>query len=92
FVGKGVSNEEEEDGVKSEVIYDTDGNDVDQSLAFELLKPDQGETFQVADALHRRQSLVTTMKINVKGFESLRDLYQDDFKEAWSRCDVGTFQ
>nr|GEV46198.1 reverse transcriptase domain-containing protein [Tanacetum cinerariifolium] len=37
-----IDNEEE-----SEVIYDTDGNDVDDSLEFELLYPDQVSTYMV---------------------------------------------
>nr|GEU55622.1 RNA-directed DNA polymerase [Tanacetum cinerariifolium] len=49
---------------------------------------------QVADALSRRHSLITTMQIRVQGFDSFRGLYCDDldFREIWSKSDSGPFQ
>nr|GEU94551.1 retrovirus-related Pol polyprotein from transposon TNT 1-94 [Tanacetum cinerariifolium] len=46
---------------------------------------------QVADALSRRHSLITTMQIRVQGFDSFCGLYCDDlnFREIWSKCDNG---
>ncbi|GJS40210.1 RNA-directed DNA polymerase [Tanacetum coccineum] len=45
-----------------------------------------GSNNQVADALSRRYSLITTMQIQVQGFDSFRGLYCDDpdFKEIWT--------
>ncbi|GKA21562.1 RNA-directed DNA polymerase [Tanacetum coccineum] len=44
---------------------------------------------QVADALSRLHSLITTMQVRVQGFDSFRGLYCDDldFREIWSKCD-----
>nr|GEV54381.1 hypothetical protein [Tanacetum cinerariifolium] len=44
---------------------------------------------QVADALSRRHSLITTTQIRVQGFDSFRGLYCDDpdFREIWSKRD-----
>ncbi|GKB52384.1 reverse transcriptase domain-containing protein [Tanacetum coccineum] len=36
---------------ESEVMYDTNGNDVDESLEFELLHPDQGESLVIQQVL-----------------------------------------
>ncbi|GJR81576.1 RNA-directed DNA polymerase [Tanacetum coccineum] len=49
---------------------------------------------QVADALSRHHSLITTMHIRVQGFDSFRGLYCDDpnFREIWSKCDNGPFK
>ncbi|GJY96475.1 RNA-directed DNA polymerase [Tanacetum coccineum] len=49
---------------------------------------------QVADALSRRHSLITTMQIRVQDFDSFCGLYCDDpdFREIWSKCDNGPFQ
>ncbi|GJU89629.1 RNA-directed DNA polymerase [Tanacetum coccineum] len=48
-----------------------------------------GSDNQVADALSRRHSLITTMQIRVQGFDLFRGLYCDDpdFREIWSKCD-----
>nr|GEU79959.1 reverse transcriptase domain-containing protein [Tanacetum cinerariifolium] len=64
-----------------------------QAFSFSIVHKVKSQN-QVVDALSRRHSLVITMKVNTKGFESFRDLYQDDpnFKEALSKCDVGTLQ
>ncbi|GJR88336.1 RNA-directed DNA polymerase [Tanacetum coccineum] len=53
-----------------------------------------GSNNQVADALSRRHSLITTMQIRVQGFDSFHGLYYDDpdFREIWSKCDNGPFQ
>ncbi|GJQ95932.1 transposon ty3-I gag-pol polyprotein [Tanacetum coccineum] len=48
-----------------------------------------GSDNQVADALSRHHSLITTMQIRVQGFDLFRGLYCDDpdFREIWSKCD-----
>ncbi|GJY24351.1 RNA-directed DNA polymerase [Tanacetum coccineum] len=53
-----------------------------------------GSNNQVADALSRPHSLITTMHIRVQGFDLFRGLYCDDpdFREIWSKCDNGPFQ
>nr|GEZ96397.1 reverse transcriptase domain-containing protein [Tanacetum cinerariifolium] len=45
-----------------------------------------GSDNQVADALSRRHSLITTMQIRMQGFDLFRGLYCDDldFREIWS--------
>ncbi|GJR20752.1 RNA-directed DNA polymerase [Tanacetum coccineum] len=59
-----------------------------------IIRHKAGSNNQVADALSRRHSLITTMQIRVQGFDSFRRLYCDDpdFKEIWSKCDNGPFQ
>ncbi|GKE12382.1 RNA-directed DNA polymerase [Tanacetum coccineum] len=56
--------------------------------------PNFDEVFQVADVLSRRHPLITTMQIQVQGFDSFHGLYCDDpdFREIWSKCDNGPFQ
>ncbi|GKA08213.1 RNA-directed DNA polymerase [Tanacetum coccineum] len=43
---------------------------------------------------NRRHSLITTMQIQVQGFDSFSGLYYDDpnFMEIWTKCDNGPFQ
>ncbi|GKB12542.1 putative CCCH-type zinc finger family protein [Tanacetum coccineum] len=53
-----------------------------------------GSNNQVADALSRCHSLITTMQIRVQGFDSFHGLYCDDpdFSKIWIKCDNGPFQ
>ncbi|GKA63337.1 RNA-directed DNA polymerase [Tanacetum coccineum] len=64
-----------------------------QAFSF-VIRHKVGSNNQVADALSRRHSLITTMQIRVQGFDSFRGLYCDDpdFREIWSKCDNGPFQ
>ncbi|GKB42146.1 RNA-directed DNA polymerase [Tanacetum coccineum] len=64
-----------------------------QAFSF-VIRHKVGSDNQVADALSRRHSLITTMQIRVQGFDSFRGLYCDDpdFREIWSKCDNGPFQ
>ncbi|GKC44870.1 RNA-directed DNA polymerase [Tanacetum coccineum] len=64
-----------------------------QTFSF-VIRHKVGLNNQVADALSRRHSLITTMQIRVQGFDSFRGLYCDDpdFREIWSKCDNGPFQ
>ena len=47
-----------------------------------------GATNRVVDALSRRCSLLTEMKIEITGFEEMKELYDVDpnFFEAWREC------
>nr|GEU50084.1 hypothetical protein [Tanacetum cinerariifolium] len=64
-----------------------------QAFSF-VIRHKVGSDNQVADALSRRHSLITTMQIRVQGFDSFRRLYYDDpdFRVIWSKCDNGLFQ
>jgi hypothetical protein len=42
------------------------------------IKHKSGASNQVADALSRQHSLLSTMKVNVLGFEVIKELYVDD--------------
>ncbi|GJS97464.1 RNA-directed DNA polymerase [Tanacetum coccineum] len=59
-----------------------------QAFSF-FIRHKVGSNNQVADALSRRHSLITTIQIRVQGFDSFRGLYCDvpDFREIWSKCD-----
>ncbi|GKB82700.1 RNA-directed DNA polymerase, partial [Tanacetum coccineum] len=63
-----------------------------QAFSF-IIRHKAGSNNQVADALSRRHSLITTMQIRVQGFDSFRGLYCDDpdFRETLSKCDNGPF-
>ncbi|GJX52863.1 putative reverse transcriptase domain-containing protein [Tanacetum coccineum] len=65
------------------------------AIAFSfVIRHKVGSDNQVADALSRHHSLITTMQIRVQGFDLFRGIYCDDpdFREIWSKCDNGPFQ
>lgn len=47
----------------------------------------------MADALKRRHVLLTSMQVQVHGFDSFRSLYQgdSDFKDVWQKCSTHPF-
>ena len=53
-----------------------------------MIKNKSGVTNKVADALSRRRSLLTEMKVEVLGFDEMKELYDVDlyFYEAWREC------
>ena len=48
---------------------------------------------QVTDALSHRHSLLSTMQVNVLGFEMVKELYKEDpyFAKAWAECSKGPY-
>jgi hypothetical protein len=48
----------------------------------------------VANALSRRYSLISTMQVQVIGFDEFKDLYGDDpdFADIWQKCESRPFQ
>uniref|UniRef100_A0A2N9EKX8 CCHC-type domain-containing protein n=1 Tax=Fagus sylvatica TaxID=28930 RepID=A0A2N9EKX8_FAGSY len=52
-----------------------------------------GKLNQVADALSKRHSLLSTMEVQVLGFEVLKELYKNDpdFGNVWENCSMGSF-
>ena len=54
-----------------------------------LLKHRSERSNRVADALSRRQLLLTVMQVEVVGFNELKNLYPKDldFVEAWKACE-----
>ena len=58
-----------------------------QSYTF-LLKHRSGRSNRVANALSRRQLLLTVMQVEVVGFDELKNLYLEDpdFAKAWKAC------
>ena len=53
-----------------------------------MIKHKSGVTNRVADALNKRCSLLTEMKVDVLGFDEMKELYDAnlDFSEAWREC------
>ena len=53
-----------------------------------MIKHKSGVTNKFADALSRRHSLLTEMKVEVLGFDEMKELYDSDpdFSEAWREC------
>ena len=53
-----------------------------------MLKHRSGRSNRVANALSRRQLLLTTMQVEVVGFKELKNLYPDNanFAEVWKAC------
>ena len=58
-----------------------------QSFTF-VIKRKSGVINKVANALSRRCSLLTKMKVEVLGFDEMKELYDTspDFFEAWREC------
>ena len=58
-----------------------------QSFTF-VIKHKSGVTNRVVDELRRRCSLLTEMKVEVLGFDDMKELYDadPDFSEAWREC------
>ncbi|KAD7117017.1 hypothetical protein E3N88_04285 [Mikania micrantha] len=53
-----------------------------------VIKHKAGVANTVADALSRRRALVTSLRVQVEGFDSFRGLYVDDpdFATPWKQC------
>nr|CAD1820506.1 unnamed protein product [Ananas comosus var. bracteatus] len=62
-----------------------------QTYTFHI-KHKAGKQNQVADALSRRHTLLSTMQVQVLGFEVLKELYEDDsyFGNVWKDCSNGS--
>ncbi|GJY78298.1 putative reverse transcriptase domain-containing protein [Tanacetum coccineum] len=64
-----------------------------QAYSF-VIRHKAGTSNTVADALSRRHVLTTAMKVKVCGFDTFRELYQDDpdFRNIWNQCHNEPFQ
>ncbi|GJU19185.1 RNA-directed DNA polymerase [Tanacetum coccineum] len=64
-----------------------------QAYSF-VIRHKAGSTNVVADALSQRHVLTSLLQIQVHGFDTFRDLYQDDpdFRIIWSSCATTPFQ
>ena len=53
-----------------------------------MIKHKSGDTNKVADALSRRCSLLTEMKVEVLNFHEMKELYDvdPDFSKVWREC------
>lgn len=53
-----------------------------------LIKHKSGQLNKVADALSRKVTLLTTLQVQVYGFECLKDQYEEDpdFQSQWAAC------
>ena len=53
-----------------------------------VIKHKSGVTNRVVDALSRRHSLLTEMKVEVLGFDEMKELYDVDpnFSKEWREC------
>ena len=58
-----------------------------QNFTF-IIKHKSGVTNRVVHALSRRHSLLTKMKVEVLGFDEMKELYDADpnFSEVWIEC------
>ncbi|MFS7973284.1 putative nucleotidyltransferase, Ribonuclease H [Helianthus anomalus] len=58
-----------------------------QDFSF-VIRHKSGASNTVADALSRRRSLLTSLQVQVEGFEVFRSLYRDDpdFSHIWQTC------
>ena len=59
-----------------------------------IIKHKEGVHNVVVDALDRRHALVTSMQVQVVGFDVLKELYEEDadFVEIWKVCADKPFQ
>ncbi|CAM8960386.1 unnamed protein product [Rhodiola kirilowii] len=64
-----------------------------QAFSFSI-KHKAGALNTVADALSRRHSLISTMRVQVTGFDAFKEMYGDDadFSEIWQKCEFHPFQ
>ncbi|GKB01683.1 reverse transcriptase domain-containing protein [Tanacetum coccineum] len=64
-----------------------------QAYSF-VIRHKAGTSNTVVDALSRRHVLTTTMKVQVCGFDTFQELYQDDpdFRNIWNQCHNEPFQ
>ncbi|KAJ0936397.1 putative nucleotidyltransferase, Ribonuclease H [Helianthus annuus] len=59
-----------------------------------VIRHKSGASNTVADALSRRHSLLSSLRVQVTGFDSLSHLYQDDpdFRDHWDKCNISPFK